>query len=96
MKNKSIPAWRLELSLHLLLQAKAVLPPGEELDEVGRMIDECSYSLEFILYGPAYPELMPRCIPITEPIKRRPGRPRKAAAMPTAAPKAEQPETDAP
>ena len=95
MKNKSIPAWRLELSLHLLLQAKAVLPPGEELDEVGRMIDECSYSLEFILYGPAYPELMPRCIPITEPIKHRPGGPGKAAAEPAAASETEQPEKDA-
>ena len=32
----------------------------------------------------------------TEPVKRKHGRPRKAAAMPTAAPKVEQPETDAP
>lgn len=80
MKNKSIPAWRLELALNGLLQAREMLPPGEELDEVERMLDESYEIVKSVRDGTAYPKRMTRCIPITEPIKRKRGRPRKVSA----------------
>ena len=55
MKNKSIPAWRLELALNGLLQAREMLPPGEELDEVERMLDESYEIVKSVRDGTAYP-----------------------------------------